>query len=98
MDCEACNYNSKACDRVRNLNGLLGSMDCDKTPEKIRWAVNTHTVQSWAIQRFRVLIDMLIARVEHPEDYKNSTPEYFKEEMAKINAKLKEQYDKEPRP
>jgi len=35
--------------------------------------------------------------MERPEDFQGSTPEYFKQEMAKIQAKLKEQYDTEPK-
>jgi len=97
MNCDECEHNSKACNRVRDINGLLGSMDCDKTPEKIRWLVNTHLVYGWAVSRFKICVEMLTDRMERPEDFQGSTPEYFKQEMAKIQAKLKEQYDTEPK-
>jgi len=92
MNCETC----KACDRVKDINGLLGSMDCDKTPDKLRWLVNIHLVYGWAIMRLRTLNDMMLDRLKHP-DMPPVSAAYIMGERDKIDNALKEQYDKEPR-
>ena len=88
MDCDKCNHGSPACERVRTINGFAGSMDCDKTPEKVRWAINTLNIQGWAIGRFRVLIDMAAAH--------EASAAYLKEQRDEIDAALKEQWGKCP--
>jgi len=85
MDCDKC----KACDRVKDINGQVGSMDCDKTPEKIRWLVHTGNIQSWAISNLRIAVQML---GDHSDIL-----DYAKREWERIDKALKEQYAKEPK-
>lgn len=91
MKCDECNHGSKACERVRTINGFAGSMDCDKTPEKVRWAVNTLNIYGWAMERYRILMDMMA------EDNSPFRVEYINGERKKVEAALKEQWGKEPR-
>ena len=86
MDCDKC----KACERVKDINGLLGSMDCDKTPDKLRWSVKTFNIQGWALERYRILMDMLT------EDNSPSRLIYINQERQKVEDALKEQWSKSP--
>ena len=86
MDCDKCD----ACDRVKDINGAIGSMDCDKTLDKIRWSVKTLNVQGWALERYRILTDMLA------ESNSESRLRYVNEERKKVEAALKEQWSKSP--
>ena len=91
MDCGACqNEQKKACERMRDINGAIGSLDCDTTLEKIRWSVKTMNVQGWALERYRILTDMLA------ESNSESRLRYVNEERKKVEAALKEQWSKSP--
>jgi len=89
MNCDECNYGSKACERVRTINGFTGSLDCDKTPEKVRWAITTLNIYGWAMERYRILMDMMAAH--------ETSAAYVTEQRAEVDAALKEQWAKEPR-
>jgi hypothetical protein len=95
MNCEECRANGKACERVRDINGAIGSMDCDKTLDKIRWSVKTLNIQGWALERYRILMDMLAENREHIGDRK-SRLKYVDEERKKVEAAMKEQWGKSP--